>query len=425
MAGPAATETKLWHPFAAMGSVRESEFVLVRGEDVWLWDDEGRRYLDGSASLWYANVGHGRPEIADAIAAQLGELETYSIFGDFANPPALELAEHLSSLAPMPEPKVFLTSGGGDSIETAAKLARRYFNEIGEPERVHLISRGDGFHGTHGHGTSLGGIGPNRDGLGPLGMEFSQVDRDSVDALAAEVERLGPERVAAFFTEPILGAGGVRLPPADYLEKAADLCREHGILFVADVVICAFGRLGTWFGIDRWNCRPDMICFAKGVTSGYLPLGGVIIDQRIAEPFWRPGAGAFRHGPTYAGHATCSAAALANLELLESENLLERSRSMEGELVDALAPLSERDDVAEIRGGVGIMAAVEFSPRLLAERPAVAAEVVEDARRSSGVLLRPLGTCIGVSPPLTAGREHYEMIGGAIADGLDAAARNA
>src|SRR3954465_1169033 len=320
------SDTRFWHPFASMGAVRDAELVIERGEDVWVYDDRGRKLLDATASLWYANIGHGRTEIADAVAAQMGQIEAYSCFGDFANRPALELCERLAALAPVDDGRVFLGAGGGDGVDTAAKIARRYFAETGQPSRHQIITRSAPYPGTHGFGTSLAGIPANRAGYGELIEQVSIVDRDSVDALRDEIERLGAERVAAFFAEPVIGAGGVYLPEPGYLEGCADVCRETGVLFVADCVIAGFGRLGGWTGLERFGLRPDMMLFAKGVTSGYLPLGGVIVSGRVAEPFWEAAAPVFRHGATYAGHATCCAAALANLDILERENLTARGQ---------------------------------------------------------------------------------------------------
>ena len=419
----ATRDTRLWHPFADMGAVRGKELVIERGEDVWVWDTDGRRYLDATASLWYSNVGHGRPEIAAAIAAQLSRLEAYSAFGDFANPPALELAGALADRAPMPA-RVFLVSGGGDAIDTAAKLARRYWSELGASDRVVLVSRTAGYHGTHGFGTAIGGIPANRDGFGPL-LETAQVAHDSLQAMQEAFARIGPERVAAVFVEPVIGAGGVHPPVEGYLEGVAALCRDTGVLLVIDAVICGFGRLGTWFGIERWNVQPDMIVFAKGVTSGYLPLGGVVVSERVAEPFWRaPGGPVLRHGPTYAGHATCCAAALANISLLERDGLLERGRENEQPLLDALSGLAVVDGVAEVRGGVGTLAAVALSPELLERHPAAVSVLVAEARQA-GVLVRPLAGAVAVSPPLTASAEHFELIADAIGRGLGAATSSA
>ncbi len=409
-------ETRLWHPFADMGAVRTKELLLERGEDVWVYDDAGRRYLDATASLWYANVGHGRPEIARAVADQMARLETYSAFGDFVTAPARALAGRLADHAPMPgRARVFLTSGGGDSIDAAAKLSRRYWQELGEPARTRIIVRREGYHGTHGYGTALAGIQANRVGWGPLDEDVSIVPHDSLDAMRDEVGRLGPESVAAIFCEPVIGAGGVYPPAEGYLEGLAELCADTGILFVCDSVIVGFGRLGTWYGIERWGVEPDLITFAKGVTSGYLPLGGVVASERVAEPFFRePGGPVFRHGATYAGHAAACAAAMANLDILEGEGLMQRGRELEGDLYDALEPLVEHDLVAGVRGGCGLLAAVELRAGIV---PAVAAKC-----RERGVLVRPLLSGIAVSPPLTATPDHFELITEALSTSLDALA---
>lgn len=409
--------SRFWHPFAEMGSVARSELVIERGEDVWVFDSEGNRLLDATASLWYANVGHGRREIADAVLAQMGRIEAYSCFGDFATQPALQLASRLAQLAPMRQARVFLGSGGGDAIDTAAKLARRYWHQVSEPDRQILISRSSAYHGTHGYGTSLGGIPANREELGELLGGTAEVPHDSAEALALKIDELGAERVAAFFLEPVIGAGGVYPPVEGYIERVSEICKERGVLLIVDSVICGFGRLGTWFGIERWPVCPDMICFAKGVTSGYLPLGGVVVSGQVADPFFEPGAPAFRHGATYAGHATCCAAALANIEILQREGLLSKGKDMEGQLLASLQTLGDSTLVAEVRGGIGTMAAVELSAELLASRPRAVAEVAAVAR-SRGVLVRPLGRALAASPPLTATSEHFAMIAEAIADGL-------
>ena len=418
-------DTHLWHPFSDMSAVRSDEFVLERGEDVWLYDTAGKRYLDGTASLWYANVGHGRSEIADAVREQMGRLETYAVFNDLATPPALELAERLASLAPIEDCRVFFGSGGADAVDTAAKIARQYWHASGAPERTHLISRRKGYHGTHGYGTSLGGIEPNREGWGPLLADVSLIAHDAADALAEEIDRIGADRVAAFFVEPIIGAGGVHLPPPGYLPAVAEICRRNGVLLVVDSVICGFGRLGTWFGIERWNIVPDMITFAKGVTSGYLPLGGLVVSDHVAAPFWEKPGRMLRHGPTYAGHASCCAAALANIALLASDGLLERGQEMEQPLADALGRVAQHPAVAEVRAGTGLIGAIEIDPELLAARPAAPAELFRGIREK-GVLVRPLGTSIAVSPPLTVTAEHLDLLADAISEGLDklAAAAN-
>ena len=411
-------ETNLWHPFSDMALIRGNEFVVVRGEGVWVYDEDGNRYLDGSASLWYCNVGHGRKEIADAVARQMTELEAYSIFGEYANPPALELADALAARAPMEGAKVFFTTGGGDAIDTAAKLARLYWQVTGSPERIHIISRTEGYHGTMAFGTSIAGIDANRSGWGPLVTDTSAVQHNSAQALRDEIERVGAERVAAFFVEPVIGAGGVYPPAPGYIEEVAEICREASVLLVIDSVITGFGRLGSWFGCERFGVSPDLVTFAKGVTSGYLPLGGVLVSGRVAEPFWSEPGHVLRHGQTYAGHASVCAAGLANIAILEREGLIERGAELEQDLIAALKPLEEHPLVGEVRGGTGLMASVAIEPALL-ERDAGLAGKLSKAIRSHGVILRALGKSVAISPPLIITVEEIGIVAEAIEAGLD------
>jgi putrescine---pyruvate transaminase len=414
-------DTRFWHPFADMHAVRGHEFIIERGDGAYVWDAEGNRYLDGTASLWCVNVGHGRTEIVEAAAAQMRELASYSCFGAFANRPALELCERLAGLAPLDDPRIFLVSGGGDAIDTAAKLARRYFAEVGQPDRVHLISRTQGYHGTHGLGTSIGGIPANRQGVGPLDPNASQVQHDSLQALGDEIERLGADHVAAVFVEPVIGAGGVHQPPPGYVEGVAELCQRTGVLFVLDGVICAFGRLGTWFAAERFDVRPDLLTFAKGVTSGYLPLGGVVVNAKVAAPFWDEGAW-FRHGPTYAGHPTCCAAALANLDIIERDGLLDRGRELENEIAAALRPLGEHPLVGDVRVGIGALGGVAFGSEALAEAPDLPLRTFA-AVRERGILVRPVGDAVAFSPPLVITRDEVERVAEVIGEALDEVAR--
>jgi adenosylmethionine-8-amino-7-oxononanoate aminotransferase len=414
-------DTTLWHPFADMAAVRRGEFVIVRGEGVWLFDESGRRFLDGSASLWYCNVGHGRAEIADAVAAQMRELEAWSIFGNYATPPALDLADAIVERSSMEDAKVFLTTGGGDAIDTAAKFARLYWQVLGQPDRLHVISRTNGYHGTMAFGTSIGGMEGVRAGYGPLVPSTSQVEWDSPEALAQEIERVGAERVAAFFMEPVIGAGGVFPPPPGYVERVAEICRDAGVLLVCDSVICGFGRLGTWMGFERFGIQPDMVTFAKGVTSGYLPLGGVVVSGRVAEPFWsEPGRVTVRHGQTYAGHASACSAALANISIMEREGLVTRGSELEAELHDTLSPLADHPLVGEVRGGTGMMTGIALDPSALAADPALTVKASAAVREHGGVILRALGQALAVSPPLTIGSDEIRLIHDGVRAGLDA-----
>ena len=416
----ARRSSSLWRPFADMTTGNDDVLEIARGEGVWLWDTSGNRYLDGASSLWYANIGHGRVEIADAIAKQLSRMETFHTFGEFTNGPAEQLADRIASLSPSDGSRVFLTSGGGDAIETAVKLARLFHAVRGEPSRHFVISRTNGYHGTHGIGTSIMGM-PFTDGFGPLVEETTRVPWDSADALEAEIGRLGAERVAAFVFEPVIASGGVRVPPDGYLERICEICRRHGVLAIADTVVNAFGRLGTWLGVERWNLQPDMIVFAKGVTSGYLPLGGVIVAPRVADPFFDEGGATFPHGITYSGHATCCAAALANLELLAADDLVFRARELEAPFHARLAGLETHPLVGEVRGGVGLMAAVALGADALADAPSLAHAFWLEARRQ-GVFTRALFDGVAVAPPLIVTDADQEFIVHRLGSALDVVA---
>jgi adenosylmethionine-8-amino-7-oxononanoate aminotransferase len=381
-----------WHSFADMAAVESGgELVIDRGEGAHVWDEQGRRYLDATAALWYCNVGYGRAEIADAVRRQLGRLSAYSTFGDVSNRPAIELAERVSALAPVVGSKVFLTSGGSDSIDTATKMARRYWQLLGQTDRTLLVTRERAYHGMHIAGTSLAGIEANALGYGTLVGDVVKVAWDSPDELRAAIAFAGPERVAAFFCEPVIGAGGVFAPPEGYLPEVRAICRESGVLFVADEVITGFGRVGDWFASSRWVLEPDIVTCAKGITSGYLPMGAVIAAPWVAEPFWQRSAGLWRHGYTYAGHATVAAAGLANLDVLERECLPERALALEKELADALAPLASRPLVEEVRAGNGVLAAVQLSTEAIAADPTLPARAVT-ACRANGILTRALAS---------------------------------
>jgi adenosylmethionine-8-amino-7-oxononanoate aminotransferase len=414
--------TKFWHPFADMAAVATNgATVLERGEGAYVWDADGRRYLDATASLWYCNVGWGRSEIADAVAAQLAALPAYSTFGDLSNRPAEELAEKVGALAPVADSKVFLTSGGSDSIDTATKMVRRYWQLVGEPERTVLIRRTKAYHGMHTAGTSLAGIPANASGHGELIEDVAEVAWDDADALRTAIDDIGAGKVAAFFCEPVIGAGGVFPPPEGYLRAARAVCRETGVLFVADEVITGFGRCGDWFASSRWQLEPDILTCAKGITSGYLPMGGVIAAPRVWEPFWATGAGLWRHGYTYSGHAAVAAAALANLAIMEREDLPGRALQLEKDLAEALAPLAAHELVAEVRAGAGVLGAVQLEPELAAADPSLAGRVGMGAREA-GVFVRPLVEgAIAVSPPLVITSEDLELLHDGFLAGLDAA----
>jgi putrescine aminotransferase len=300
----------------------------------------------------------------------------------------------------MEDAVVFFTSGGGESIETAVKLVRRYWSLLGQEQKTIVVSRQRAYHGLAGYGTSIVGTDAFTVGVGPLAGGTLRVPWDDADALAAAIDEVDADQVAAFFCEPIVGAGGVLLPPPGYLETARRVCRERDVLFVVDEVICGFGRVGDWFASSRFQLDPDLVTFAKGVTSGYVQLGGVIAGRRVREPFWAEGAGVWRHGYTYSGHATAAAAAHANLDIMERESLCGRALGLETELAAALAPLADHPLVSEVRSGLGVVAAVQLAPEAIAgdlslpDRAALAA-------REHGVLTRVLvGGGLQISPAL-------------------------
>jgi adenosylmethionine-8-amino-7-oxononanoate aminotransferase len=411
--------TTFWHPFADMAALASGgELTLVRGEGSHVWDANGARYLDATAGLWFANVGHGRTEIADAAAEQMRRLAAYHTFGDLTNEPTATLTDRVSAMAPMPDAKVFLTSGGSDSIDTATKMVRRFWSLTGQPERTVLIRREHAYHGMHAAGTSLAGIRANADGYGPLLHEVVEVPWDDADALYETIDQLGRGRVAGFFCEPVMGAGGVFPPPPGYLEKARGICRDLGVLFIADEVITGFGRCGAWFASERFGLEPDLITCAKGITSGYLPLGAVIAGPTVWEPFWREGAGMFRHGYTYSGHAAVSAAAVANLDIIEREGLVRRAAELEGVLLTGLQTLATHPLVREVRGGVGVLAAVQLTDRLASD-PAALGRVVP-ALRERGIMGRVLaGGALQISPPLVLTDDEVQELTDGVRAALD------
>ena len=355
--------THFWHPFADMKQVAGTELVLDRGEGVWIYDADGKQYLDASGSLWYSNVGHGRRELADAAAAQLSRLEAYSAYDRLATRPVLDLADRISALAPVDAAAVFFTTAGSDAVESAVKLVRRYWTATGRPDKHVLVARDRAYHGVSGYGVSLGGIPANREGFGELAPGIEHVPYDDVDAVA-EIFRRGD--VAAFIGEPVIGAGGVYPPPDGYWPAIEQLCREHDVLLVLDEVITGYGRLGEWFGAQRYGIEPDLFTFAKGITSGYVPLGGVVVGKRVQEPFWRGHAGMFRHGYTYSGHATAAAVALANLDIIEREGLVQRVKELEPVFADRLGSIAGAVEVrsAGLVAGVQVEDVERVLPRL-------------------------------------------------------------
>jgi adenosylmethionine-8-amino-7-oxononanoate aminotransferase len=380
---------RLLHSFAKPSS--ESFINIVRGDMARLWDDAGNEYIDAIGSLWYCQIGHGRNEMADAIAAQVSTLETYSTFDPFTNPLADAVAEKVALLSPLPDARVFLCGSGSESIDTAMKLARLAQIQAGHPERSVIITRDRGYHGTNYGGTSAQGLPLNKVGYGALLEGVIQVDADNIEDMARAVEE-NKGKLAAIIAEPVQGAGGVWPSSTEYLAQLRRICDDNGAYLIFDEVITGFGRLGTWFGAQYYGVTPDMITFAKGVTSGYQPLGGVITNGAVNNALLADPAFFLRTGYTYSGHATVCAAALKNLEIMESENLLERATHVGARIEDGLRALTNDGTLTGYRGAGAIWAG---------KLPdGMDATAVRDAMIKRGVIARAIPGVIAFCPPL-------------------------
>jgi adenosylmethionine-8-amino-7-oxononanoate aminotransferase len=373
------------HPFARPAATRDFFVDIVAGSGAEVTDAKGNVYVDALGVLWYCNVGHGRPEIAEAVAAQMRTLEVFHTFDRFTNPRADELADRLVGLAPMSDARVFLTSGGSEAVETALKLARIAQAQAGHPERTVVVSRTPSYHGVTYGAMSLTGLPGNQAGFGPLVPDVVQVPYDDSDALDRLVET-AQGRIAAVIAEPVIGAGGVYPPPPGYLAVLREWCDRIGAFLIFDEVICAFGRLGAWWAADHFGVCPDMITFAKGVTSGYLPLGGVLVGLAVRAPLESDAEFIFKHGYTYSGHPLPAAAAMANLDIIESEGLLAKAEGIGERLGKGLGDLVDGEHVVGVRGTMGIWA-VELAPGF-------DAPVVRNALLDFGVIARPVGNTV-------------------------------
>jgi adenosylmethionine-8-amino-7-oxononanoate aminotransferase len=399
-----------------MPTARAKRLVITGGTGAWLESSTGQQLLDATASLWHANIGHGRERLARAAYDQMTRLETYHTFGRFANEPALRLADRVAEIGPIPGAKVMLTSGGSDSVDLACKLARRHWQLEGRPEKKTVLSRIGGYHGLHAFGTSVAGLQYNRDGYGTdsLVPETARIATNDLAQVRQTIAELGPESIAAIIAEPVIGTGGVIGPVEGYLEGLAELCRRHDILFIADEVITGFGRTGHLFASQRWAITPDMVTMAKGITSGYAPLGGVLVSPRVADRFFDgPDAPIFRHGLTYSGHATASAVALANLDVLEEEGLVEQAAWLETVLAKAVEPLRDHELVEEVRAGAGFMAGIHL-------HDGVDGDAIAEACTDAGVLIRVIhDNTLQICPPFVTTEDEVALIADTIAATLD------
>lgn len=420
------------HPFTDHKDLHEKKSrIITRADGVYIYDADGRKILDGMSGLWCVNAGYGRDELVDAAAAQMRELPYYNNFFQCAHPPAIELATLLKEVSPPQFNRVFFAGSGSESNDTIVRLVRRYWDLLGQPERHTIISRENAYHGSTVAAASLGGMKPMHQQGGLPIPGIVHVDQpywfgsdrslspDEFGLLTArslenKINELGADKVAAFIAEPIQGAGGVIIPPDSYWPEVQRICDEYGILLISDEVITGFGRLGEWFGADYFGIKPDLMPFAKGVTSGYLPLGGVMISDRIADVLIDKG-GEFYHGYTYSGHPAACAVAIANVRILQRENLVERIKNDIGPyLQERWQKLEDHPLVGESRM-VGLMGALELvrskeTLQRFDEKQGVGT-ICRDFLVDNGLVMRAVGDTIVAAPPFVLTHEEAdEMI---------------
>ena len=412
--------SRFWRGFSNVGA-QGAPLSIARGAGSTVWDAAGNEYLDATGSLWYCAVGYGRDSIAAAAAEQMRTLHAYSTFGTFTNEPAERLAARVAALSPLRDPDVFLCSGGSDAVDTAIKMALGYWERIGQPERDIVLAFESAYHGMHGVGTALAGIGPNRmRHYTSVGEGIQWLPLGHLGAFVDALDRL-TGRVAAVIGEPVQGAGGVHFPAdPDFWPSVAKHCAAEGALLVADEVITGFGRLGWWFAAERFGYEPDIITFAKQVTSGYTALGGVIAAPRLREAYGSAGT-VWRHGYTYGGHATSCAVALENLDIMAEEQLVTRTRDREDAWISALKTLARHEVVSEVRA-IGLVGAVQLKAIGDLDCATVVARVI-DAGRANGVLTRGLaGDSLQLSPPLVITDAEVSRLVAGLDDALETVA---
>ncbi len=430
----AADAAHFLHPFTDFQALaKKGSRVITRADNIYLWDSEGKKLLDAMSGLWCVNVGYGQQALVDAAAKQMAELPFYNAFFQTATPPAIELAEVLAEISPPQFQHVFFSVSGSEGNDTVVRMVRRYWDLLGQPGRDVIISRKNAYHGSTMAGASLGGMsGMHAQGglpipgivhieqpywfeNAPAGMSRDAFGLVAAGWLEAKILELGADKVAAFIGEPIQGAGGVIIPPATYWPEIQRICDQYGILLVNDEVITGFGRTGHWFGCETVGSRPDLMTFAKGVTSGYIPLGGVMVGERVARVLIEKG-GEFNHGYTYSGHPVACAVALANIKLIRELGLVERVRDDVGPyLAEAFAQLQEHPLVGEVQT-CGLMGAL----LLVQEKPAgkdrgtpfpperEIGMVCRGHCFANGLIMRAVGDRMIIAPPLVITRAQID-----------------
>lgn len=426
----------LHHP-SAYASAR----VWVSGDGALIKDSTGREYIDGLSGLWNVNVGHGRHELADAARHQMATLAFHSAYAGSTNEPAIALAERLSALVYPSINTFFFTSGGAEATESSIKTARFYWKALGKPDKIKVMSRHRAYHGLTLAAMSATGLPAFWPMFEPRTPGFSHIDAPdpyrfhnpdpdvsvgvaAANQLEAAILREGPDTVAAFIAEPVQGAGGVIVPPDDYFARIREICTQYGVLVIADDVITGFGRTGRWFGLEHYGVEPDIMQFAKGITSGYVPLGGIGVSDTVREVINGVPAGKrWMHAYTYSGHPTCCAVALRNIEILEHEHLVERAAVAGTRLLEKLRGLEGMDAVGHVRG-LGLMAAVELVADKTTKQPFPAqaglAQKLTDAMLDRGLYTRVAMDCICLAPPFVTSDALIDCIVDTVRDTIPA-----
>ncbi|MCV6613882.1 MAG: aspartate aminotransferase family protein [Cellvibrionaceae bacterium] len=430
------------HPFTDFKELADKgSRIIVKAEGAYIYDSEGNKLLDGMAGLWCCNLGYGRQDIVDAVSAQLQQLPFYNNFFQCSHPPAIELSRLLTEVAPAHMNNVFYTNSGSEANDTVIRLIHRYWDLQEQPQRKTIISRKNAYHGSTVAAGSLGGMNGMHKQYATLpGIEHidqpywfgeggdmnpAEFGLAAARQLEAKIDELGADKVAAFIAEPIQGAGGVIIPPETYWPEISRICKDKGILLVCDEVICGFGRTGEWFGSNYFGVEPDLIPFAKGVTNGYQPLGGVLVSDRVANVL-KAGGGEFTHGFTYSGHPASCAAAIAVIKALKEEGHIERVREQTGPyLQQRLAELAEHPLVGEVRGA-GFVAAIELvkdkAKRQRFEEDDGVGGICRDACIAAGLVMRAVGDTMIISPPLTLDKAQIDELVDKARAALDATA---
>ncbi|NSL52423.1 aminotransferase family protein [Calidifontibacillus erzurumensis] len=403
------------HPTSAISDQQQfgPAFIFKKGKGIYLEDVNGKKLIDGMSSLWNVNVGHGRKKLAKAARKQMEKLAYSSCFATFSHEPAIYLAKKLAELTPHPLTATFFTSGGSEANETAYKLARHYWLLKGKPFKKKIISRKKSYHGVSIGATSATGLKEFRAFTKSLAPDFYFVNQFDTTALERFIEAEGPETIAAFISEPVQGAGGVHVAPENYFKEIREICTKYEILFITDEVITGFGRTGKWFGIEHYGVAPDMMCFAKGITSGYAQLGGVMISEELHHELIELSKGPLLHGYTYSGHPTACAVALKNIEMIEKEGLVKNARIRGEELLEGLNKLKKERKIVKAVRGLGLMAALDFKDEHKQKNVLFSPLVFKEAA-SRGLICRAVTLdgqdVIVLAPPLIINKKQIRKI---------------